>query len=178
MVSGISSSNSYDLTARLAEMREKYKSMDTDSDGQVSKSEFLTAFQNDQANGTKGKPPAGGPPPGPPPTENNGKSKSAEDIFSEIDSDGDGYISETENETFLNQMEANMQKMVEQYKANSPSLMDYLKSTDESDSSTNSNDMIASFKKDLQALLEKYGQYDQNGTKSGVSTTNLMDYTV
>ena len=70
--------------------------MDTDGDGSVSQSE-LDTYMKDNA-------PAGGPPPPPPPPEESASTEGTDPstaMYSAIDADGDGAVSQTELSDFL-----------------------------------------------------------------------------
>ncbi len=91
-----------------ASLEDLFSSIDSDGDGSVSKTELksfadslssqmqsalLGAQESDGAQGAFGPPP---PPPGAPPSE----SKSAADMMSEMDTDGDGTVSAAELKAF------------------------------------------------------------------------------
>jgi hypothetical protein len=197
MVSGINSTNNDGLSTRLAEMQEKFKSMDTDGDGKVSKSEFLTDFKSNQPKGPSGKPPMG-PPSGAPPPSNTKSTKSkknsrsisstssnkssssvsesADTIYSDQDTNGDGYITESEYASFLNKIRDNMIERLKYYNSSSASVQKIIKSSEKTDvNKPNINETFASFKNDLKQLLEKYDLYNSQGSKSNINVESVID---
>jgi Ca2+-binding EF-hand superfamily protein len=197
MVSGINSTNNDGLSSRLAEMQDKFKSMDTDGDGKVSKDEFLAGFKNNQAKAPNGPQPSGPPPNGTPQSSDakstkssestkstssmntsssSSASKTADAVFSDQDTNGDGYISQSEYESFLQKIQQNMIERLKYYNSSSASIQKIIKSTEKTDTSkTNINDTFASFKNDLKQLLEKYDLYNNQGSKSDTNVESVLD---
>lgn len=86
MISGIGSSGCGAIDAGSRESF--FGKMDSDGNGKVTKDEMKAAFDA-RADGAKGP---GGPPPG--------GARSIDDLFAEIDTNGDGGIDEEEDATF------------------------------------------------------------------------------
>ena len=81
MISGVSGA-SYGVQDAAALRKQMFQKLDQDGDGKVTKDELTAAMPQD------------------------GKGPSVDDIFSQVDSNEDGYIDESENDAFLEKMES------------------------------------------------------------------------
>lgn len=75
---------------------EAFNNVDTDGDGSITASEFETAFKAMKAEGQQPPPP----PPGPPATDSD-SSEDISELFSSLDTDGDGTVSLAELQAAL-----------------------------------------------------------------------------
>jgi Ca2+-binding EF-hand superfamily protein len=83
MVSSISSGSSYGTEAMEAMRQSRFKKIDSDGDGKITKSEMSASQPQD------------------------GKGPSVDDIFSKVDTNQDGVIDDSEDQTAFQQMQAN-----------------------------------------------------------------------
>lgn len=151
----ISSLGSYGGSGTAQWQQKLFSKADSNSDSALSKDELLEALKN----GPKGK---------------NGEDASAvaEKMFSAMDSDGDGSVTQSEFTTFQSKMSASNASTLlaaqEDQRPDRPSAEDMMAETD-----TNGDGSIS--KDELAAVLEKHAKDGQNGGPSVDEMFSSMD---
>lgn len=169
-----------------AEMRQKmYQTADTDESGTITKDEFTTAMANRPA------PPPGGMKGGARGAGQTEEAPSAEDIFSEMDADGSGEVTEDEMKAFDEARQAEREQKRADFTGSTEffqKILQQLGNTEDSEESTSSagstsstastrDEVIAELIKRLQTLQSQSATYSANGTSS-TESAGLFSTTV
>ena len=144
-----------------------FKSMDTNSDGKVSKDEFTAALDQMKKNAPPGGFPGGFQPP------------SAEDLFNQADTSGDGSVSIDElKSSFEAQKQKAMQALGGQG-AGGGDISQLLSSLGTDSSSKTSDDPLAVFLKELSKVKDNkqgptYGNSDSSSSSASGTVVNVQ----